>query len=324
MLMRSTIVVVAILVAQAAAGQQGPKVARVGYLTASHAMDDDPLAAAFLRGLEDLGYVEGRNVVFVKRAALGRLERLPGLAAELVRANVDVIVAPPLPAALAAIKATRTIPVVFMMVGDPVGAGLAASLSRPGGNATGVSNQSGDLAGKLIELLTEAVPTARRLAVLTRADNSGHDRQWARAVAAAARLKLAVQRIQVADYDSVDSALREVAALRLDGLVLLSDPVFVSRREHIARTVNAMRLPAIYGFAEFTDAGGLMSYGVNLEEQFSRAAHYVDRILKGARPGDLPIEQPSAFEFSINTKTAASIGLALPRELRLRANRLVE
>jgi putative ABC transport system substrate-binding protein len=321
---RFAVAIAAVLVAQAASAQQGPRVARVGYLTTSHAMDNDPLAAAFLRGLEDLGYVQGRNIVFEKRAAHGRLELLPGLAAELVRANVDVIVAPPLPAALAAVKATRTIPVVFMMVSDPVGAGLAASLSRPGSNATGLSNQSEDVAGKMIELLREAVPTARRLAVLTRTGNPGHDSQWVHAVAAAARLKLALQRIQVADYDSVDSALREVAELRFDGLIVLADPVFVSRREHIARAVNAMRLPAIYGFAEFTDAGGLMSYGVNLGDQFRRAAHYVDRILKGARPGDLPIEQPSAFEFAINTRTAASIGLPLPRELRLRAHRLVE
>lgn len=304
--------------------QQGAKVARVGYLTASHAMDDDPLALAFLRGLEDLGYVQGRNVHFEKRAAQGRLERLPDLAAELVRANVDVIVAPPLPAALAAAKATRAIPIVFMMVADPVGAGLAASLSRPGGNATGLSNQSGDLVAKMIELLREAVPTARRLAVMTRTGNSGHDTQWAHAMSAAARLKLTVQRIQVTGYDGVDDALREVRDLRLDGLVLLSDPVFVSRRENIVRAVNEMRLPAIYGFAEFTDAGGLMSYGVNLGDQFRRAAHYVDRILKGAAAGDLPIEQPSAFEFLINAKTAARLGLALPRELRLRADRLIE
>jgi putative ABC transport system substrate-binding protein len=324
MLFRSAVLIVAVLAAQAVSAQLGPKIARVGYLTASHAMDDDPLAAAFLRGMEALGYVQGRNIVFEKRAAHGRLELLPGLAAELVRANVDVIVAPPLPAALAAVKATRTIPVVFMMVSDPVGAGLAASLSRPGSNATGLSNQSEDVAGKMIELLREAVPTARRLAVLTRTGNPGHDSQWVHAVAAAARLKLALQRIQVADYDGVDSALREVAELRSDGLIVLADPVFVSRREHIARAVNAMRLPAIYGFAEFTDAGGLMSYGVNLGDQFRRAAHYVDRILKGARPGDLPIEQPSAFEFAINTRTAASIGLPLPRELRLRAHRLVE
>lgn len=324
MFIRSALLIVAVLLAQAASAQQGPKVARIGYLSASHAMDNDELAAAFLRALEDLGYVLGRNIVFEQRTAHGRLERLPGLAAELVRANVDVIVAPPLPAALAAIKATRTIPIVFMMVSDPVGAGLAASLSRPGGNATGLSNQSEDVAGKMIELLSEAVPTARRLAVLTRTGNPGHESQWAKAVSAAARLKLTLQRIQVADYDSVDSALREVAELRTHGLVLLSDPVFVSRREHIARTVNALRLPAIYSFAEFTNAGGLMSYGVNLWDQFRRAAHYVDRILKGASPGDLPIEQPSAFEFSINTKTAASIGLSLPRELRLRADRLVE
>jgi putative ABC transport system substrate-binding protein len=324
MVIRSAVLIVVILVAQAASAQQSPKVARIGYLTASHAMDDDPLAAAFLRGMEDLGYVQGRNIVFEKRAAHGRLEQLPGLAAELVKANVDVIVAPPLPAALAAVKATRTIPVVFMMVADPIGAGLAASLSRPGGNATGVSNQSGDLAGKMIELLTEAMPGARRLAVLTRLGNSAHDAQWSNAVSAAARLKLTLQRVQVAGYDGVDSALREVSELRADGLVLLSDPVFVSRREHIARFVNAMRLPAIYGFAEFTDAGGLMSYGVNLAEQFRRGAYYVDRILKGAKPGELPIQQPSAFEFSINLKTAASIGFAVPREVRLRAHRLVE
>jgi putative ABC transport system substrate-binding protein len=206
MLIRAVVFISAVLLAHAASAQQPARVARVGYLTASHAMDDDPLAAAFLRGLEDLGYVQGRNIVFEKRAAHGRLEQLPGLAAELVRANVDVIVAPPLPAALAAVKATRTIPVVFMMVADPVGAGLAASLSRPGGNATGLSNQSGDLAGKMIEIIMEAVPGARRLAVLTRVGNSGHDTQWSNAVSAAARLKLTLQRVQVAGYDGVDSA----------------------------------------------------------------------------------------------------------------------
>jgi len=324
MSIRSAILVIAVLFVHAASAQQGPKVARIGYLTASHAMDDDPLALAFLRGMEELGYVQGRNIVFEKRAAHGRLEQLPDLAAELVRANVDVIVAPPLPAALAAIKATRTIPIVFMMVADPVGAGLAASLSRPGGNATGVSNQSEDLAGKMIELLTEAMPGAKRLAVMTRLGNSAHEAQWSSCVSAAARLKLTLQRVQVAGYDGVDSALREVSELRADGLVLLADPVFVSRREHIARFVNAMRLPAIYGFAEFTDAGGLMSYGVNLGEQFRRGAYYVDRILKGAKPGELPIQQPSAFEFAINLQTAASIGFVVPREVRLRAHRLVE
>ena len=323
MFIRAAILIFALLVAQAASAQQGPKLARIGYLTASHAMDDDALALAFLRGMEDLGYVQGRNIVFEKRAAHGRLEQLPNLAAELVSADVDVIVAPPLPAALAAIKATRTIPVVFMMVADPVGAGLAASLSRPGGNATGLSNQSADLAGKMIELLTEAMPGARRLAVLTRLGNSAHDAQWSNAVSAAARLKRTLQRVQVTGYDRLDNALREVRHLRADALVLLSDPVFVSRREHIAGFVNAMRLPAIYGFAEFTDAGGLMSYGVNLGEQFRRGAHYVDRILKGAKPGELPIEQPSVFEFAINLKTAASIGFTFSREMRLRAHRLV-
>ena len=222
MSIRSAILVIAVLFLHAASAQQGPKVARIGYLTASHAMDDDPLALAFVRGMEELGYVQGRNIVFEKRAAHGRLEQLPDLAAELVRANVDVIVAPPLPAALAAIKATRTIPVVFMMVADPVGAGLAASLSRPGGNATGVSNQSEDLAGKMIELLTEAVPGAKRLAVMTRLGNSAHETQWSSGVSAAARLKVTLQRVQVAGYDGVDSALREVSELRPDGLKLLA------------------------------------------------------------------------------------------------------
>ncbi|MGQ0522277.1 MAG: ABC transporter substrate-binding protein, partial [Betaproteobacteria bacterium] len=206
-LITSAVFISAVLLAHAASAQQPSKVARVGYLTASHAMDDDALAAAFLRGMEDLGYVQGRNIVFEKRAAHGRLEQLPGLAAELVRAKVDVIVAPPLPAALAAVKVTRVIPVVFMMVSDPVGAGLAASLSRPGGNATGVSNQSGDRAGKLIEILTEAVPGARRVVVMTRLGSAGHDRQWSNAVSAAARLNLTLQRVQVAGYDGVDSAL---------------------------------------------------------------------------------------------------------------------
>jgi putative ABC transport system substrate-binding protein len=318
------VILILVFLADAASAEQVPKVARVGYLMASHSPENDPLGDAFRRGLEDLGYVQGRNIVFEKRAAHGRLERLPALAAELVRMDLDVIVAPALPAALAAIRATSTIPVVFMLVSDPVGAGLAASLSRPGGNATGLSNQSEDVAGKMIELLREAVPTARRLVVLTRTGNPGHDSQWAQASAAAQRLKVTLQRIQVADYDSVDSALREVAALRCDGLVLLADPIFVSRRADIARAVNAMRLPAIYGFADFTEAGGLMSYGVNLVDQFRRAAHHVDRILKGAKPGDLPIEQPATFELAINARTAASMGLVLPRELRLRAQRVIE
>jgi putative ABC transport system substrate-binding protein len=321
---RAAVLLFAVLVAQSASAQPGSKVARIGYLAASHAMENDQLALAFLRGLEELGYVQGRNIVFEKRTAHGRLERLPGLAAELVRANVDVIVAPPLPAALAALKATRTIPIVFITISDPVGAGLAASLSRPGGNATGLSSQSEDVAAKMIELFREAIPAAKRLAVLTRSDNPGHDSQWIKALDAAARLKLTLQRIQVADYDGVDRALRECGELRPDGLMLLSDAVFVSRREHIVLAVNQMRLPAIYGHGEFIAAGGLMSYGVNLGDQFRRAAHYVDRILKGASAGDLPIEQPSAFEFAINIKTAASIGLSLPRELRLRADRLVE
>lgn len=304
--------------------QQAARIPRIGYLSASHPVGADQLQASFLEGLRELGYIEGKNILIERRSAEGRIERLPGLAAELVKLNLDIIIAPPAPAALAVQKATGRIPIVFMMVSDPIGTGLVASLARPGANVTGLSNQSEDLVAKMVELLKEVVPKASRIAVLVNPANPVHEGHWRSGLAKADTLRVSLQRVDAGVYRELDRAFGELATLRPDALVVLSDPMFVSDRERIVQRVTELRLPAIYAFGEFTNVGGLMSYGVDLGDQFRRAARYVDRILKGARPGDLPVEQPTRFEFVINREAAGRLGLTVPREALLRADRIIE
>jgi len=305
--------------------QQAAKIARIGWLSTSPPMG---LGEAFRQGLRDLGYVEGRNVVIEYRFAEGKLERLPALAAELVALKVDVIVAAAgTPPALAAKQATRTVPIVFIAVGDPVTSGLVTSLARPGGNVTGLSGLSPELVGKRLELLTQAVPGVSRVAVLWQPGELGErtEKDMMKGVEVAARaLGVRLQVVEVRRPDDFDRAFSDMTRARAGALTLLGSNMFFNERRRLVDLAANKRLPAVYLSREYVDAGGLMSYGSDLADLFRRAATYVDKILKGAKPGDLPVEQPTKFELVINLKTAKALGLTIPPSLLGRADHVVE
>ncbi len=306
--------------------QQAAKVARIGYLATKLA--DSPVALeAFRRGVRDLGYVEGRNLVVEYRDAEGKPERLAALAAELVALNVDVIVAPGTPSALAAKRATRTIPIVFPAAGDPVTSGLVTSLARPGGNVTGLSNVHPDLVGKRLELLTQAVPGVSRVAVLWHPGGSDErtNRDMLKVADVAGRaLGLQLQFVEARGPADFDRAFSEMTKARVGALTVFSSVLLIRERRRLVDLAAQHRLPAVYTWREAVDAGGLMSYGANLADLFRRAAVYVDKILKGAKPADLPVEQPTKFELVINMKTAKALGLTIPQSLLLRADKVIE
>ncbi len=309
-----------------AEAQQAAKIARIGYLTLSLAAAPH-LREAFLQGLRDLGYVEGRNVVIEYRDAEGKLERLPALAAELVALKVDVIVAGGTPQALAAKQATRTIPIVFAAAVDPVENGLVTSLARPGGNVTGLSNLAQELVGKRLEQLKQAVPRVSRVAVLWQpgAFPERTEKELLKEAEVAARaLGVRLQFVEARGPEDFDRAFSEMTRKRADALTVLSCGMCVNERRRLVDLAAKNRLPALYQTRESVDAGGLMSYGPNLADSFRRAATYVDRILKGAKPGDLPVEQPTKFELVINLKAAKALGLTIPPSLLGRADHVVE
>jgi putative ABC transport system substrate-binding protein len=312
-----------LLVAPHGAGaQQETRIPRVGFLSPSA---PSPISEGLRRGLRELGYVEGQNIVIVYRWAEGRFDRLPDLAAELVRQNVDVIVAQVTQASLAAKNATRTIPIVMLGVGDPVGAGLVDSLSRPGGNVTGTSGVATAVVGKALQLLTEAVPRVSRVAVLWNPANSVFQTQMIRETEAAARtLRVTLQLVEARSPGELDSAFAGVTRQHPDALFVLSDPMFTVHRARIVELAAKARLPAMYGIREAATAGGLMSYGPNYSELGMRSATYVDRILKGAKPADLPVEQPTKFELVINLKVAKVLGLAIPPAVLARADEIIQ
>ncbi len=306
---------------------QGPaRVARIGYLATKVA--DSPVALeAFRLGLRDLGYVEGRSLVIEYRDAEGEAERLPALAAELVALKVDVIVAPGTPSALAAKQATRTIPIVFPAAGDPVTSGLVTSLARPGGNVTGLSNVHPDLVGKRLELLTQAVPRVSRVAVLWHPGGSDEraNRDMLKAADVAARaLGVRLQVVEARGSEDLDRAFSDMTSARADGLTVLASTMFLRERRRLVDLAAKNRLPAVYTWREAVDAGGLMAYGANLADLFRRAASYADKILKGAKPADLPVEEPTKFDLIINLKTAKALGLTIPQSLLLRADKVIE
>jgi putative tryptophan/tyrosine transport system substrate-binding protein len=300
--------------------------ARIGYLALN--LDANPrYRDAFRLGLRDLGYVEGRNLVIEYRDAEGKPERLAAGAAELVALNVDVIVAPGTLAALAAKRATATIPIVLPTIGDPVADGLVKSLARPGGNVTGLSNLTGDLIGKCMQLLKEAVPGATRVAVLTHPGSATAktDKDYAtRAPAAGRSLGFVVQLIDAGRPVDLDRAFAEMTRWRANALVVMPYATLLQERARITAMAAKQRLPAVYAYRESVVAGGLMSYGPDLADQFRRSAAYVDRILKGASPADLPVEQPTKFELVINLKTAKALGLTVPPSLLARADELIQ
>jgi putative tryptophan/tyrosine transport system substrate-binding protein len=310
----------------AAEAQQAAKIARIGYLHPNLAPGPHQ-HEAFRQGLRDLGYVEGRNVVIEYRDAEGKFERLPPLAAELVALKVDVIVAPNTLAALAVKQATRTLPIVFAVAADPVTSGLVTSLARPGGNVTGLSILSPELVGKGLERLKEAVPGVSRVAVLWQPGAVGERTERAmlkEAEVAARTLGMRPQFIEARGPADFDGAFAEMTRARAGALTVLASTMFTLERRRLVDLAAKNRLPAVYISRESVDAGGLMSYGANLADNYRRAATYVDKILKGARPGDLPVEQPTKFDLVINLKTAKALGLKIPQSLLVRADEIIQ
>jgi len=311
----------------AAEAQQAAKVARIGYLSTSLAANPH-IQEAFRQGLRDLGYVEGRNVVIEYRDAEGKLERLPALAAELVVLKVDVIVAAAgNNLAMAAKQATRTIPIVFAAVSDPVAFGLVTSLARPGGNVTGTSILSSELVGKRLELLTQAVPGISRVAVLWLPGALGERTEkdmLKQADVAARALGVRLQFVEARGPADLDRAFSDMTRARADALTVLPSNMFLREHRRLVDLAAKHRLPAVYTVKEYADAGGLMAYAPNLADVVRRAATYVDRILEGGKPGDLPVEQPTKFELVINLKTARTFGLTIPPSVLSRADHVIE
>ena len=305
--------------------QQASRVPRIGYLEFGSAAPGTPFLEAFRQGLRDLGWVEGQNIAIEVRYAEGKREQLPELAAELVRLKVDLIFASTTPAALAAKHATMTMPIVIGFVAEPVGSGLVASLARPGGNITGWTHVAGlELIGKRLELLKEAVPRATRFGALWNPANPIHGPVLKELEGAARALKVQLHPVPVQDPNELESAFSALARKRAQALTVISDGMFLAQRDRIIALAARSRLPAAYGVTDLVEAGGLMAYGVNLSEMFRRGASYVDRILKGAKPADLPVELPTRFYLVINLKTAKALGLTIPPSLLWRADRIIE
>lgn len=301
------------------------KVYRIGYIQTAAPNEMEHLTKALDEGLRELGYAEGRNIVFERRFAGGKQERLPDLAAELVRLKVDVIVTGANPVIAAVKQATATIPVVMTTSRDPVGSGFIASLARPGGNITGLtSDPTPEVQSKRLELLKEAVPRASRVALLWNPLPPGAETYRKVVESAARKLGITLQSVEVRGRDEFESAFAAMVRERADGLVVLPDPVLFTARTQVVILATKHRLPAVYHAREFVEIGGLISYGVNLSYQFRRAAVYVDKILKGAKPGDIAVEQAATFELTINLKTAKALGLTIPPSLLLRADQLIE
>jgi len=296
---------------------------RIGWLQPSPS--PSPGHASFRQGMRELGYLEGQNVAFEDRFAEGRFDRLPSLAADLARRNPDVIVAVAPGAIRAARNATRTIPIVMAFSGvDPVAAGFVASLSRPGGNVTGLTMLAPELSAKRLEILKEAVPGATRVGILGYKPNPGTVEQLKAIEGSAQRLGLTIHVGLTERPGGYDEVFARLATERIGALLVLSDTVLAGDRKRIVETATRARLPTFFDFRESADAGGLVSYGVNNVELYRQAARFVDRILKGARPADLPVEQPTRFELVINLKTARALGLTIPTTLLARADHVVE
>jgi len=297
---------------------------RMGYLTATTPAIDAPRFAALERGLRDFGWIEGQNLTVERRLAEGQLERLPDLAAELLQLQPDVIVSFGEPTSRAMKNATSTIPIVFASHADPVGTQMVASFAHPGGNITGVSQMAPELAGKRLELLKAAVPTATRVGALWNSGMQAMAREYGETLAGAETLGIEVQNLSVRTPADLEGAYQIAAEGRLDGIVVMLDPLIANSRDRLVELSTKTGLPTISGDATFAAAGGLMSYGPSLARQAERAAYYVDRILKGTKPADLPVEQPMTFELVVNLKTARELGITFPNEIMLQVTEVVE
>ena len=305
-------------------GQPAGRVARIGFLSGSSPGMHAPILEAFRQGMRDHGYVEGQAFTIEPRYAEGRPARLPDLAAELVHLPVDLLTTIGGPAALAAKQATATIPVVTFAAGDPVGTGLVASLARPGGNVTGVTDQATELSAKRLQLLKEAVPRLSRVAVLWNSGDQAMTLRYRQVEGAAQTLGVTVHPLPVREADDFDGAFAAMARHRPDGLLLVTDSVTSLNRKRVLDFAAANRLPAMYEFSNFVNDGGLMSYGPSVPEMARRAAYFVDRIFRGAKPGDLPVEQPTRFYLVVNLKTAKALGLKIPPSILIRAEQVIQ
>jgi ABC-type uncharacterized transport system substrate-binding protein len=305
--------------------QQQSKVWRVGFLGAAPASMYTEYVDAFKADLRNLGYADGRNLAVESRSAEGNYERLPELALELVRLKMDVIVTHSTPATHAARNATASIPIVFVSIAAPVASGLVASLARPGGNVTGLSNLAAGVISKHVELLTQIAPGNAALAVLQNAANPGGMAPQLKEVEAAVRaLGLRMQLFDARAPNDLGSVFARIAAARTAGVVVLAEPMFIEQRHPIAELAVKNRVPTVFSRSESVDAGGLMSYGPSLTGQFRHAAVYVDKIFKGAKPADLPVEEPTKFDLVVNLKAAKALGIKFPQSILVRADRVIE
>ncbi len=307
----------------AAEGQQTGKVYNIRYLGLSSSFAG-PVRTAFNRGLQERGWIEGQNFVLTTRFAQFKSERLRELVSELVQRKVDVIVVSTAEGALAAKHGTSTIPIVAVDPADAVGIGLVASLARPGGNVTGLSYLGTELTAKQLELLKEAVPNLSRVAALSNPANPTHAPRLGAADIAAQRLRVTLELFEARTPGELNKAFAAMTRARVGGVLVLTDPMFNAEARRLAQLASTSGFPAIYGFRTWVDVGGLMSYGPDLADLFHRAATYVDKILKGAKPGDLPIEQPTKFELVINLKTAKALALTIPQLLLQRADDVIQ
>ena len=322
--------IIAVVALGAAAGpiasfaQQQSKVWRVGFLSPVSASSSSQNTDAFLKGMQELGYVEGKNLVIEWRFADGEFERLPGLAADLVQLKMDVIVAAASPAIGAAQKTTTTIPIVMATTGDPVGSGFVKSLARPGGNITGLSSLGGDIGPKLFELLRSVLPKLSRVAVLVTRTSTTY-RAISESVQAAAQ-KAGVKTItaEASSPQEVENAFSTMARENADAVIVGASSFFALQRRQVAELALKYRMPSMFGNPVNVEAGGLMSYGYKVTDNYQRAAIYVDKLLKGAKPGDLPIEQPVTLELVINLKTAKALGLTMPQRILLLADEVIQ
>ena len=307
-----------------AEAQQARKLHRIGFLSTPSSSVISARVEAFRQGLRELGYVEGKNIVIEYRHAEGQVDRLPTLAAELVRLKLDIIVTSGPQPTRPMREATATIPIVFAFDDDPVGSGFVASLARPGGNITGLSTMGAELSGKQLEILKEIVPKLSRVAILGSSNRPGTAQAFMDAQLAAPALSVQLQYLDVQHPKDIDIAFQAATQRHADAVVVLGSPVFNSHRIQVVDLAAKHRLPAIYARQEFVEDGGLMTYGANINDLFRRAATYVDKILKGAKPAELPVEQPKKFEFIINLKAAKQIGLTIPPNVLARADRVIK
>jgi putative tryptophan/tyrosine transport system substrate-binding protein len=307
-----------------AQAQQPKNVPRIGVLVGGSASSDSARIDALRQGLHELGYVEGKNIVIQYRYAEAKVDRLSGFAAELVRTKVDLIVTAGPAATGAAKEATNTIPVVMAQVNDPIGAGFVANLARPGGNITGLSVMAPELSGKQLEILKEIVPRLSRVAVLGTSTQPGNAQTLKGTEIAARALGVQLQYQEIGGAKDIETAFRDARKGHVDGLLLLSSPVLFIHRAKIVELATKSRLPAIYYQIEYVEDGGLMTYSANVVDLWRRTAAYVDKILKGAKPADLPVEQPKKFEFVVNLKAAKQIGLTIPPNVLARADKVIK